>query len=95
MCQCSARPVQPSDEIEDVDEDSSLIEHSTVKDCQTDITGDYITGLEKENTSLKEKLKMSSLNEDTMRRFFFLYSVIFILGKSRSFGKKAKDFRLK
>ena len=58
---------QPSDEIEDVDEDLSLIEDSTVKDCQTDITGDYITGLEKENTSLKEKLKMSSLNEDSFK----------------------------
>ena len=53
---------QPSDEIEDVDEDASLIEDSTVKDCQTDITGDYMTGLEKENTSLKEKLKMGYHN---------------------------------
>ena len=43
---------QPSDEIGDVDEDASLIEDSTVKDClcPTDITGDYITGLEKETT---------------------------------------------
>ena len=69
---------QPSDEIEDGDEDASLIEDSTVKDCQTDITGDYITGLEKENTSLKEKLKMSSLNEDSFKgdnekvHFFFI-----------------------
>ena len=54
-----------SDETDDVD--ASLIEDSTVKDCQADITGDYITGLEKENNSLKEKLKMSSLNK-TQRR---------------------------
>lgn len=38
-----------------------------MKDCQTDITGDYITGLKKENTSLKEKLKMSSPNEDSFK----------------------------
>ena len=54
-----------SDETDDVV--ASLIEDSTVKDCQADITGDYITGLEKENNSLKEKLKMSSLNK-TQRR---------------------------
>ena len=58
---------QSSDEIGNVDEDASLFEDSTVKGCQTDITGDYITGLEKENTSLKEKLKMSSLNEDSFK----------------------------
>jgi len=56
-----------SHETDNVDEDASLIEDSTVEDCQADITGDYITGLEKENTSLKEKLKMSSLNK-TQRR---------------------------
>ena len=38
-----------------------------MKDCQTDITADYITGLEKGNTSLKEKLKMSALNEDSFK----------------------------
>ena len=56
---------QPSDEIED--EDESLIEDSKVKDCQMDITGNYKTVLGKENTSLKEKLKMSSLNEDSFK----------------------------
>ena len=39
---------------------SSSVEER-VKDCQTEITNDYITGLEVENTSLKEKLKLNSL----------------------------------
>ena len=58
---------QPSDENEEVDEDAANIEDSTVKECQTKITLDYISGLEKENASLKEKLKMSSFNEDSFK----------------------------
>ena len=58
---------QPSDENEEVDEDAANIEDSTVKECQTKITLDYISGLEKENASLKEKLKMTSFNEDSFK----------------------------
>ena len=36
---------QPSDEIEVVDEVASSIEYSTGKDCLTESTLDYITGL--------------------------------------------------
>lgn len=67
---------QPSDENEEADEDSANNEDSTVKECQTDITVDYISGLEKEDASLKEKLKMSCFNEDslknTMTEFVFI-----------------------
>ena len=41
--------------------DASSIVEERVKDCQTEITNDYITGLEVENTSLKEKLKLNSI----------------------------------
>ena len=37
-----------------------------VKYCQTEITNDC-TGLEMENTSFKEKLKLNSLNEESFR----------------------------
>ena len=57
----------PSDENEEVDEEAANIEDSTVKECETEITLDYIRGLEKENASLKEKFKMSSFNEDSFR----------------------------
>lgn len=67
---------QPSDENEEADEDSANIEDSTVKEFQTDITVDYISGLEKDDASLKEKLKMSCFNEDslknTMTEFVFI-----------------------
>ena len=46
---------------------SPSVEQKRVKDCQTEITNDYITGLEMENTSLKEKLKLNSLNEQSFR----------------------------
>lgn len=59
---------QPSDENEEVDEDAGNIEDSTVKECQTGITVDYISGLEKKNASLKEKLKMICLNEDSLKK---------------------------
>lgn len=38
-----------------------------MKECQTKITCAYISGLEKENASLKEKLRMNSLNEDSFK----------------------------
>ena len=59
---------QPSDENEEADEDSANIEDSTVKEFQTDITVDYISGLEKDDASLKEKLKMSCFNEDSLKK---------------------------
>lgn len=46
---------------------SPSVEENRVKDCQNEITNDYITGLEMENTSLKEKLKLNSLNEESFR----------------------------
>ena len=46
---------------------SPSVEENRVKDCQTEITNDYITSLDMENTSLKEKLKLSSLNEEFFR----------------------------
>ena len=48
-------------------ENAANIEDSTIKECQTKITLDYMSGLEKENASLKEKLKMSSFNEDSFK----------------------------
>ena len=38
-----------------------------MKGCQTEITNDYLTGLEMETTSLKEKLKLNSLDEEFSR----------------------------
>ena len=46
---------------------SPSVEENRVKDCQTEITNDYITSLEMKNTSLKEKLKLNSLNEESFR----------------------------
>ena len=46
---------------------SPSVEENRVKDCQTEITNDYITGFEVENTSLKENLKSNSLNEESFR----------------------------
>ena len=57
---------------------SPSVEENRVKDCQTEITNDYITGLEMENTSLKENLKLTSLNEESFRednyKVLFLYT---------------------
>ena len=47
--------------------DASPSVEEKVKDCQTEIANDYITGLEVENTSLEEKLKLNSLNEESFR----------------------------
>ena len=53
----------------------SDVEESRSKDCQTEVTNEYIAGLEKENSFLKEQLKLNSLNGDhlerTMTRFCF------------------------
>ena len=38
-----------------------------MKDCQTEIIKDYITGLEMENNSLKVMLIFNSLNEKSFR----------------------------
>ena len=46
---------------------SPNVEENRVKDCQTEITNDSITSLEMENTSVKEKLKLNSLNEESFR----------------------------
>ena len=45
---------------------SASVEENRVKYCQTEITNDC-TGLEMENTSLKEKLKLNSLNGESLR----------------------------
>ena len=45
----------------------SDVEESRSKDCQTEVTNEYIAGLEKENSFLKEQLKLNSLNEDSFR----------------------------
>ena len=43
------------------------VEEYRSKDCQTEVTNEYITGLEEENSFLKEQLKLNSLNEDSFR----------------------------
>ena len=58
---------QSTDEMLDMADAFYNVEETRVKDCQTKITSDYITGLERENASLKEKLKLNSLNEDSFR----------------------------
>ena len=47
--------------------DASPSVEERVKDCQTEIKNDYITCLEVENTSIKEKLKLNSLNEESFK----------------------------
>ena len=46
---------------------SPSVEENRVKDWLTELTNDHITGLEIENTSLKEKLKLNSLNKECFR----------------------------
>ena len=67
MCQCYPWTLheltchQPSDENEKVDDDAA----NAVEECKTEITLEYISGLEKENV-FKEKLIMSSFNEGSL-----------------------------
>ena len=46
---------------------SPSVEEKRVKDCQSEITNDLITGLKVENTSLWEKMKLNSLHEESFR----------------------------
>lgn len=68
MCQCYHWTLheltchQASDENEKVDEDAA----NTVEECKTEITLEYISGLENANV-FKKKLIMSSFNEGSLK----------------------------
>ena len=46
---------------------SPSVEENRVKDCQSEITNDLITGLDMENTSLWEKVRLNSPYEESFR----------------------------